>query len=127
MSKTLWPGFVLVAIFGISWQVQAFDQPVTVADVRTHLSYYEGNSVSMEGFVQNVRSETQYITDWDNRMEFPITIYHFELTDDSGTMTVKSRMAPETGLVKVRAQIVRGAVVVYEMQRVRPPCVTASC
>jgi hypothetical protein len=127
MSKALWTGCVVVATFGLSWQAQAFDQPVTVEDVRTHLGYYERSSVTIEAVVHDVRYETRYSPDWESGIDFPITVYLFELTDGSGTMTVESRAAPATGLIRVRAEIVNGAVVVYEIHRVLPICATASC
>jgi hypothetical protein len=127
LSQATCSGLVLVAAWGLTWQAEAFDQPVTVADVHTHRGYYERNSVTMEAVVNDVRYQTRYITDWDNGIDFPITVYVFDVTDDSGTMTVEARKAPETGLMKIRAEIVQGAVVVYEMQRVRPLRVRASC
>jgi hypothetical protein len=127
MCKAIWSGFALIATFGFSSQAQAFDQPVSVTDLRTHLGYYRGNAVTLEAVVDEVRYETRYIPNWENGIDIPITVYLFDLTDASGSMTVESRKAPETGLMRVRAEIVNGGVVVYEMQRIRPPCVTASC
>ena len=117
---------VLITTLSFTGQVLSFDQPVSVADVKTHPGYYEGNWVTIEGVVHDVRWETRMISDSESGIDFPVTWYIFELTDGSGTMTVESLKIPPTGEVIVRAIIASGTVIVNNARRVQPPCVTAS-
>ena len=47
---------VLITTLSFTGQVLSFDQPVSVADVKIHPGYYEGNWVTIEGTRKGVGS-----------------------------------------------------------------------
>ena len=122
MTKTLWHTFiVLVFTLGFAEQSPAFDQPVAVADVTTHPGYYEKNWVTIEGVVHNVRIESRLTHNAKDRRYYAGTWYIFELTDDSGTVTVESLTKPQTGPVRIRGKVFNGVVIVMGTGRITLP------
>lgn len=122
MTKTLWHMFTaLVLTLGFAEQSSAFDQPVSVAEVTTHPGFYEKNWVTIEGVVHDVRIESRWTHNSKDRRYYAVTWFVFELTDDSGTVTVQSLTKPQTGPTRIRGEVINGVVIVRGTGRISLP------
>lgn len=74
----------------LTGQALSFDQSVTVAEVMTNPGYYQGSEVTITGLVHGLRWEDRTLFSGTFGEETEVTVYIFEFTDDSGTMTAES-------------------------------------